>query len=293
MTLPTCLIGKTVSLNNDSKYVIKYQEPTLKDNHVILFENDRPKIYARVSHSGQFLQSFFLNKTQDEHAVRCLEQCKQIDNARSNSPLTQADIKDALNEHDNAKFHNKNLEKLLTDEHLQDIKNCWPSRLLTSQSTFKKSSNSLIHSTLINALSTANAKKAVDFLLLHRYDPFLIYLQNEFEQLPHLVTDILTYYKQHQAFDEATSFLIKLAKKCSLTNVSFLNLLLDESRQLNKTIDNSAIFKQVFLTIYQRGKNEYGKDVTSWLSTITNEKKNHLKKDILQLIKDRKKKKSS
>ncbi|MFV8828625.1 hypothetical protein [Alkalihalobacterium sp. APHAB7] len=293
MTLPACLLGKTVSLNNNSHYLIKYQEPTDKDNHVILFEEDRPKIYARISHSGEFLQSFFLNKTHDANAVRCLEQCKQIEAARTNSPLTQADIKDALNDQEHAKFHNKNLEKLLSDEHLQDIKNCWPSRLLTSQSTNNKSSNSLIHSTLITALSFANPKKAIDFLLLHRYDKFLVHLISQFEQSPSLVSDILTYYNNHQANDDAETFLIQLAKKSSLSNVAFLNFLLDESRKLNKVNVNSTVFKQVFTTIYQRGKRKYGKDVTSWLSSITNEKRNHLKQDILQLIKDKKDKKTS
>ncbi|OLO25565.1 hypothetical protein BTR23_24690 [Alkalihalophilus pseudofirmus] len=293
MTLPACLLGKTVSLNNNSKYIIKYQEPTDTDNHVILFEDDRPKIYALISHIGQFKKSFFLNKTQDEDAIRCLEQCKKIESARTNSPLTQADIKDALNEQEDAKFNNKNLEKLLMDEHLQDIKNRWPSRLLSSQSNNKKSPNSLIHSTLIRALATANTKKAIDFLLLHRYDPFLVYLHHQLEQSPSLMTDILTYYNEHQAHDEATLLLTNLAKNCTLSNSTFLNVLLDESRKLNKTSTTSTIFKQVFLTLYQRGKREYGKDVTSWLSSITNEKKNNLKRDIMQLIKDKKNKKSS
>ncbi|MDE5415262.1 hypothetical protein N7Z68_18035 [Alkalihalobacillus sp. MEB203] len=293
MTLPACLLGKTVSLNNNSHYLIKYQEPTDKDNHVILFEEDRPKIYARISHTGEFLQSFFLNKTHDPHAARCLEQCKQIEAARTNSPLTQADIKDALNDEEHAKFHNKNLEKLLSDEHLQDIKNCWPSRLLSSQSMNHKTSNSLIHSTLITALSTANPKKSIDFLLLHRYDRFLIHLMKHFEKSPTLVTDILSYYYKHHAYDEASTFLTRLAKKVSLEDVSFLNFVLDESRKLNKIYNQSSVFKQVFLTIYQRGKRKYGKDVTSWLSSITNEKRNHLKQDILQLIKDKKNKETS
>ncbi|WP_216830231.1 hypothetical protein [Alkalihalobacterium elongatum] len=288
MTLPACLLGKTVSLNNDSKYVIKYQEPADKVHHVILFEDDQPKIYARISDTGEFLQSFFLNKSQDEHARRCLEKIKQMESTRTKSSLTQADIRDALNQSENAKFNNKNLEKLLTDEHLQDIKHCWPSRLLTLQSTNHKSTNSLIHSTLKQALSTANSKKSIEFLLLHRYDKFLIYLLNQFEQSPTLISDIINYYVKHKAYGEAEIFLTQLSKKCSLSNVSFINQLLDESRKINKENKQLTIFKQVFLMIYQRGKRKYKKEVTTWLSSITNERRNHLKKDILQLIKDKK-----
>lgn len=270
-SLPQCFLGKRVSLDNNKHYTIKYQDNRNKDGiHVLLFDNEKPVIFAVMNNEGGFLHSFFLSKQSNTSSLKALNKYSNIAERKASHKLSQDDLKDALRSKEDAKMKNENLFKMLVDEHLEDIKNGWSSRLLFLQNTEYKCDNSLIIESLKEALTLANPHKSFYFLTLHRYDKLLPYLVNHLPQNTQLLQTVVSHYEQSGDNLHLFSFLKKAAKLLPIDYTSTIKSLISLSYSYD--IDNSThYFKPIFLILYKRVKLSDQVDTKQWLSDISSE----------------------
>ncbi|MBU8908883.1 hypothetical protein [Desertibacillus haloalkaliphilus] len=288
--LTPCYLGKTVTLHNanSKSYVIQYQENDGQDCSVLLFAKDQPEIFAVIGKDGTFKRSFFIKDHYTKQVTDVLSRYEQIQAQRKARPLTQDDIKDASNSSENAKMKNEHLVKLLTDEHLQDISNLWPSRLLMMQQNENKSNRSLLLQTLKKALAESNPQKAFHYLTFHRYDDYLPYIHEKLTDHPKLLTEIIDFYLDYDQINYLEPLLQSIAKNIDLEKFASIQHILIEMKKLNKATDEDW-FKKVFTVLYRRARNNYERKGIDWLNHLV--KDDHhpesvkLKVKIVQLLK--------
>lgn len=270
-TLPQCFLGKQVRLDSERSYTIKYQDNSNKDGvHVLLFDDEKPVIFAIMKDEGSFKSSFFVSKQSNQSSIKAMSRYNSMIERRASHKLSQDDLKDALRSKEDAKMKNDNIFKLLVDEHLEDIKNGWPSRLLYMQNVDFKSEQSLIIESLQEALVLANPLKSFYFLTLHRYDKLLSHLGSQLSQNNQLLENIFSHYKQSGRNPYLFAFLKKAAKSIPLENTTTIKSMV--SHTYSYDIENSTqYFKPVFLLLYKRIKDDGNINMKAWLNDLTSQ----------------------
>ncbi|ADU29230.1 hypothetical protein [Evansella cellulosilytica] len=283
--LPPSFLGKKVYLDSTNKryYVVKYEEHIgKKKTNVLLFDQDSPVIFAVLHDDGHFLDSFYLTNKTTKESARVLEEYKKISDRKKQHRVTQEDLKDALKPIEEAKMKNENIIKHLVDEHLEDIKHLWPSRLLTLQKTEGKSEQSLILSALDQALEKANASKSFQFLTNHRYDSHIPILGMHINQYPQLLDDVTNYYLSHNELEIARQFLNEAVKNISLHEQELLEQLLNTAKRIDH-IYYTKTLRLILSKLFKRVKEEKGVSPKAWLRETINDKS--LKRSIVDSVK--------
>ncbi|WP_078577490.1 hypothetical protein [Salipaludibacillus agaradhaerens] len=283
--LPPSFLGKKVYLDgqNSRYYVLKYEEVQgVKKIHALLFEREAPVIFAVLDHNGQFLDSFFLSNKTTVDSSKAMERYKKIAERKSHHKVTQDDLKDALKPEKDAKMKNDNIIKHLIDEHLEDIKHQWPSRLIALQNADGKADNSLIMTTLKQAIKEANALKSFKFILNHRIDSYIPLLAEHINDHPQLIQEISAYYLSHDYAKIMSQFVFNATQYISIENAETIELLLTEAQKIDR-VNYSSVFKQALVKLLKRVKVETNMPTKTWLGeTIRN---HSLKKDIVDILK--------
>lgn len=267
--LPQCFLGKTVYLEEKQAYTIKYQDNRNKDGaHVLLFDGEKPVIFAIMQKDGSFRDAFFINKKTNHSSLTAMNRYNRMVDRKKQLQVKQDELKDALRSANEAKMKNENIYKLLVDEHLEDISNGWPSRLLYMQMNDFKSNDSLIMNSLKEALKKANPNKAFYFLTLHRYDNLLPELIDHLNNHPEMLDHIFNYYNTYQDEKFLFSFLKQAAKTLPLDNVQLTQIILSQiySYDMQK---NKHFFKPLFLIFYKRVKASTTVDTKGWLNQLS------------------------
>ncbi|WP_167553270.1 hypothetical protein [Evansella clarkii] len=283
--LPPSFLGKKVFLDGPDQrfYVVKYEERQGKDkSNVLLFDQEAPVIFAVIANDGKFLDSFYLSNKTTKDALAALERFKKITERKKNQKVTQEDLRDALKPEKEAKMKNKNILKHLVDEHLEDIKNLWPSRLLTLQNTDGKSEDSLILTALENALEKANGAKALQFLIQHRYDSFIPKLGMHVDTCPQLVKEVSDYYLSDNQTDIVEKFLFEAAKNVPVHNDEIIEDILNTARRIDH-IYYSSVLRHVLSRLFKRVKEQTGESPKDWLKDTIHDEK--LKRSIIMSLK--------
>lgn len=267
--LPDCFLGKKVYLEDKKAYTIKYQDNRNNDGiHVLLFDNEKPVIFAIMKKDGSFHDAFFISKKTNNSSVIALNRYQTMINRKVKSQVTQDELKDALRSREEAKMKNENISKLLVDEHLEDISNGWSSRLLYMQRNEFKTDESLIIYALREALQKANPHKAFYFLTLHRYDNLLPELIHHLSTQSNLLENIFEYYSVYEEKHYLFHFLKETAKTIPLTDTPLIQSILSQtySHDLQR---KTHYFKTVFLLFYKRTKTDPNIDTKSWLNQLS------------------------
>ncbi|UTR09032.1 hypothetical protein MM300_13985 [Evansella sp. LMS18] len=283
--LPPSFLGKKVFLEGSDQrfYVVKYEERQGKDkSNVLLFDQEAPVIFAVIANDGKFLDSFYLSNKTTKDALGALERFKKITERKKNHKVTQEDLRDALKPEKEAKMKNKNILKHLVDEHLEDIKNLWPSRLLTLQNTDGKSEDSLILTALEKALEKANGAKALQFLIQHRYDSFIPKLGMHVGTCPQLVKEVSDYYLSDNQTDIVEKFLYEAAKNVPVHNDEIIEDILNTARRIDH-IYYSSVLRHVLSRLFKRVKEQTGESPKDWLKDTIHDEK--LKRSIITSLK--------
>ncbi|MFA9559265.1 hypothetical protein ACERII_18295 [Evansella sp. AB-rgal1] len=269
-SLTPCLLGKKVFMDgtNQRYYVVKYEEHSgKKKKNVLLFDQDAPVIFAVINHDGKFLDSFYLSNKTTEDSAQALERYKQIVERKKRHKVTQDDLRDSLKSVDDAKMKNEHIKKHLIDEHLEDIKHLWPSRLLTLQITEGKSENSLIIDALRIAVDEANPVKSFQFLTLHRFDSLIPILGKHIESQPQLIDEISNYYLSHDHKDIVEEFLYEAVKHIPMQEQALIEKLLQTAKRMDH-IYYSNVLRHVLGKFFNRVKKETGEAPKDWLKEM-------------------------
>ena len=269
LQLPQCFLGKTVYLEEKQAYTIKYQDNRNKDGiHVLLFEGEKPVIFAVLNKDGSFYDAFFTKKKSNHSSTTALNRYNSLAGRKAQKQIKQDDLKDALHNENDAKMKNENIFKLLVDEHLEDISNGWPSRLIQLQMNEFKCHDSLINASLKEALKKANPHKAFYFLTLHRYDDLLHELTDHLPNHNNLLDKISTYYQTYNSNSYLFSFLKHAAKTVPLNDIPLIQSTLAQTYTID--IQNKChYFKPIFLLMYKRVKNCATIDTKEWLKQLS------------------------
>ena len=280
--LPQCFLGKTVHLEEKKAYTIKYQDNRNKDGfHVLLFEGEKPVIFAILKSDGSFNDAFFINKKTNHSSTTALNRYNRMAERKAKKQLKQDDLKDALHNENDAKMKNDNIFKLLVDEHLEDISNGWPSRLIQLQMNEFKCHDSLIIASLREAIKQANPHKAFYYLTLHRYDDLLHELTNHLPNQNNLIEKISDYYQTYNSESYLFSFLKHAAKTVPLDDIPLIQNTLAQTYTID--VENKChYFKPIFLLMYKRVKNDPNTDTKDWLKQLA---KQPLVKQAIQSVK--------
>ncbi|MDG5786228.1 hypothetical protein QA612_01910 [Evansella sp. AB-P1] len=283
--LPPSFLGKKVYIDSTKQryYVVRYEEPSgLKKVNVLLFDQDAPIIFAVLHHDGRFLDSFYLTNKTTQESAKAMERYKKIAERKKQHKVTQDDLRDALKSEEDAKMKNENILKHLVDEHLEDIKHLWPSRLLTLQKTDGKSDNSLILIALEEALDQANATKSFQFLVQHRYDSLIPALGKHYENHPNLLDDVTNYYLSHNHRDIVEQFLDEATKNVSIHEHDLIEQLLNTAKRVDH-IYYSNTMRHLLSKLFKRVKHETNESPKEWLKETIHDKK--LKQSIVDTLK--------
>ncbi|MDQ0256875.1 hypothetical protein J2S74_004297 [Evansella vedderi] len=284
-TLPPSFLGKKVYLDGTKQryYVIKYEEQiSKKKSNVLLFDQEAPVIFAVLDNNGKFLDSFYLSNKTTQESTSTLERFRKITERKKQHKVTQDDLRDALKPLSEAKMKNTNIKKQLVDEHLEDIKHLWPSRLLTLQNTDGKSDDSLILAALNDALDLANPTKSFQFLIRHRYDRFIPRLGKHIESNEQLLDDVTHYYLTHNHEEIVEEFLHEAVKNVSVDNQVLIENLLKTAKRIDH-IYYSNIMRHLLSRLFKRVKAEKGEAPKDWLKETILDKA--LKQSIIHSIK--------
>ncbi|MBM7097729.1 hypothetical protein JSY36_18495 [Bacillus sp. H-16] len=272
--LPPSYLGKKVFIDGpDAKfYVVRYEEHVgKKKTHCLLFDQDTPVIFAVLSDEGAFLDSFYLSKKSNQASTNAVETYEEIVQRKKQYRVTQDDLRDALKPESEAKMKNENIMKHLVDEHLEDIKNQWPSRLLTLQKTDGKSEESLINEALSEAIRQANANKSFDFLVSHRYDHFVPQLGFVMEKYPNLLPQVTDYYLEYNETKIVKQLLINTCESVSLDDTPLIESVLTLARKIDH-IHYSSVLKLVLSILFKRVKQDRKSSPKAWLNDTVHDK---------------------
>lgn len=281
--LSPSFLGKKVHLNNTQEYMIRYEEKSgKKKKNVLLFDQDAPVIFAVIDDTGKFLDSYYLSNKMTKSATKSLERYKKISERKKQHKMTQDDLRDALKPIGEAKMKNENILKHLVDEHLEDIKHQWPSRLLTLQNAYGKSDSSLILVALDEALQLANGAKSLQFLVQHRYDNYVPKLGMHYEKHPQLLDDVTKYYLNYDHKDIVIEFLYEAAKYAPVDDHDLIQNLLNLARKIDHIYSTSTM-RQLLSHLFKRAKSETGSSPKKWLNDIIRDKA--LRKSIVETVK--------
>lgn len=284
-TLPPSYLGKKVYLDGANKryYVIRYEERIGKKKaNVLLFDQEAPVIFAVIDNDGSFLDSFYLTNKTTEASAKALERFKKMTDRKKHSKLTQDDLRDALKPESEAKMKNTNILKHLTDEFLDDIKQQWPSRLVTLQNADGKSEDSLIMVGLKEAIDRANPAKSFQFLTRHRYDQFVPMLGKHINSQPQLLDEITRYYLTHNQVEIVENFLYEAVRNVEIDNQGLIEQLLNTAKRLDH-IYYSNVMRHVLSRLFKRVKAETGEAPKDWLNETINDRS--LRQSIIHSIK--------
>ncbi|SER85823.1 hypothetical protein [Salipaludibacillus aurantiacus] len=285
--LPQSFLGKKVYLDGGEKryYVLKYEESRGKRKiHALLFDREAPVIFAVLDHNGTFLDSFYLSNKTTAESAKAMEEYKKISERKKQHKVTQDDLKDALKPEDEAKMKNENILKHLVDEHLEDIKHLWPSRLIALQNADGKSDDSLILTTLKEAIEQANALKAFKFLLKHRMDSFIPLLAKNIQDYPQLTEDVADYYLSYDRARIVEQFLYKAAAYADIEDPDQIEKLLEQAQKIDH-VYYSSVFRHTLIRLLKRVKAETDSSTKDWLNKTINNPS--LRKDIVQILKNK------
>ncbi|PTL39283.1 hypothetical protein [Alkalicoccus saliphilus] len=283
--LAPCFLGRKVYADGEKTkyYVVKYEEKAGKQTvDVLLFDHEQPVIFGIMDFQGNFLDSFFLTDKSTKASGEALERWKEIDSRKKQYRVTQDDLKDALKPESKAKKKNKKIKKLLHDEHLEDIKHQWPSRLLTLQREEDGAEDSLIMETLAEALGTANPKKAYLFLRFHRMDGFIPPIGPFTAKHPELVEKVSYDYFHVDHGSVLEDFLLTAAHEAPLDDKKLIESILQYIEKLDNVYGNNVL-KKALTTFSRRLKKEQGISMKEWLSDVTADRT--LKKSVVQALK--------
>ena len=281
--LAPSFLGKKVYLDGQRFYVVRYEEPLGKNKvNVILFDQDNPVIFGVLNHKGDFLDSFYLSNKTTQDSINALERYNKIAERKKQHKVTQDDLRDALKPMTKAKKKNENILKHLVDEHLEDIKNLWPSRLLTLQKTDGKSDDSLIIVALDEALEQANGAKAFQFLVRHRFDSHIPNLGRHVGSHPQLLEDISDYYLSDNQTDIVEKFLYEAAKTIPVKDHDLIEQLLNTAKRLDHMY-YSHVLMHILSRLFKRVKEETGESPKDWLKVTIQDK--NLKRSIITELK--------
>ncbi len=253
-------------------YVVRYEEHVgKKKTSVLLFDQDTPVIFAVLSDDGAFLDSFYLSKKSNEASTTAVETYQEIVQRKKQHRVTQDDLRDALKPKSEAKMKNENIMKYLVDEHLEDIKHQWPSRLLTLQKTDGKSENSLINEALVEALNQANANKSFPFLVSHRYDQYVPQLGFIMEKYPNLLAQIADYYLEYNETKIVRQLLVNTCERVPLDDSALIEDILHLAQKIDH-IHYSNVLKMVLSILFKRVKQDSSATPKAWLNKTVHDK---------------------
>ncbi|WP_088074230.1 hypothetical protein [Litchfieldia alkalitelluris] len=284
-TLPPSFLGKNVNLDgqNSRSYVVKYEEHiSKKKSNILLFDHETPVIFAVIDRTGRFLDSFYLSNKTTQEAAKTLENYKEIVERKKLHTVTQDDLRDALRPMEEARMKNENILKHLTDEHLEDIKHLWPSRLIAIQNADGKSDQSLIMSALSEAIKLANPIKSFQFIINHRLDTFIPKLGERVATHPDLIEDITSYYLSYNESAIVEDFLNVAVKHVPVSDHNAVEQLLNSA----KKIDNlfyTGVMRHILSRLIRRVKEETGGTPKDWLNETIHDRQ--LKRTIISDLK--------
>ncbi|NJP37812.1 hypothetical protein [Alkalicoccus luteus] len=284
-TLPPSFLGKKVYMDGEKKqyYVVKYEDKKGKRSvDVLLFEHENPVIFGSLDYTGRFLDSFYLSNRTTKASGEAVEQFRVMQSRRKQHRMTQDDLKDALKSEDDAKKKNKKIVKLLLDEHLEDIKNGWPSRLIALQREEDGAEDSLIMNTLLEATGTANPKKTYEYLKTHRLDDLVPTLGFYTDQHPELIEKVSADYFDVNKGAVLEAFLQETAGVVPMEKEKEIEQLLVTGEQIDQRYGRRTL-KSLLRVLSRRVKQEKEQTMKEWLYTITVDKK--LKQAIVQSLK--------
>lgn len=282
--LPPSFIGKKVYVDGGKRYfILKYQEPSGKRKfHALLFDHETPVIFAVLDYNGKFLDSYYLSGKSTAESEESTEKYKQISERKKQYKMTQDDLKDALKPEEEAKMKNNNIFKHLVDEHLEDIKNQWPSRLIALQVAEGKSDYSLIMLSLNEAIEQANAMKAFRFLLNHRIDQFIPELAKHIQDSPQLVEEVPAYYLSYDQAKIVEQFLNGAVKYVAIDNYNVIENILQQAQKIDH-VHYSTVLRQLLIRLFKRVKSETDVTKKEWLNKTIHDQQ--LRSTIVQMLK--------
>ncbi|WP_416149017.1 hypothetical protein ACM26V_22565 [Salipaludibacillus sp. HK11] len=266
--LPPSFLGKKVFLDgeNDRHYILKYEELSGERKvHALLFDQEIPVIFAVLDYQGRFLDSFYLSNKTTEESSSAVERHKQIAERKKQYKVTQDDLKDALRSKEEAKMKNNNIMKHLIDEHLEDIKQQWPSRLIALQNADGKSENSLILTALEEALEQANALKSFKFLLHHRLDTYIPLLAKYIQDQPQLIDEVPEFYLSFDQAKIVEQFLYRAVNNVEIDDANLIEKILHQAQKIDN-VHYSNVLRQLLIKLFKRVKSETKDSSKEWLN---------------------------
>ncbi|CAM3901440.1 hypothetical protein [Alkalicoccus chagannorensis] len=283
--LAPSFLGKNVFMDGEKqqRYVVKYEDGAGKKTiDVLLFDQDTPVIFAVLDYDGRFLDSFFLSNRTTKASGEALAKYEEIQGRKKQHKVTQDDLKDALKPESQAKMKNKNIQKLLRDEFLEDIKHHWPSRLITLQREENGASDSLIMEALDEAVEKANPKKAYDFIRSHRLDDFLPKLGLEVPEHPEMLEKAAEDFFYEGKGKPLHGYLYHAAVALPTDRTETVEQLLVRAEQLDREHGTNGLKR--LLTIFSKKlKEEDNGPMTEWLKEVTVDPQ--LRQSVVQAIK--------
>ena len=287
-TLQPSFLGKKVFIDKTShrNYTIKYERfvPPRKI-HALLFEQDVPVIFAVLDKDGRFLDSFFLSNKTTADSAEAMEEYKKIAERKAKHKVTQDDLHDALKPEKEAKMKNKNIKKHLKDEHLEDIKHQWPSRLISLQNAHGESDHSLIMETLKTALEEANGQKAYDFILSHRLDQLIPMLSQHVTSTPELIRTVPDSYLSSEHPEVVYQFLLNAAEHVDLHQRGGVEMILRQGERVD-LVHHDNLMRRLLTVLMKRVREETDLKPTAWLSKSVHDK--DLRTAISNMLKEKK-----
>ncbi|WP_155522751.1 hypothetical protein [Salisediminibacterium selenitireducens] len=283
--LQPSFLGKKVFMDQNSgrQYMIKYERfvPPRKI-HALLFDQDVPVIFAILDKEGRFLDSFFLSNKTTADSAEAMEAYKVIADRKAQHKMTQDDLQDALKPESEAKMKNKHIRKHLKDEHLEDIKHQWPSRLISLQNAYGRSDDSLIIDTLRDALAEANGQRAFDFITTHRIDRLVPLLAPHASQSPELIRLVPDVYLSSEHPEVVYDFLLQTAETIDLGSHKSVEELLNQGKRVD-LVHHDSLMKRLLTLLMRRVKDETDEKPTAWLSKCVHDRE--LRATIMDMLK--------
>lgn len=282
---PPSFLGKKVFIDEEQKqyYVVKYEDKTGKRSvDVLLFDHEVPVIFATMDYDGEFLESFYLSNKTTKASGEATEAYKLINSRKKEYRITQDDLKDALRSKKNAKKKNKKILKLLRDEHLEDIKNRWSSRMITLQREEHGEDDSLIMLTLEEAVAIANPKKSYTFLKDHRVDSLIPLLGAYMDEHPELLEKMAKDYFDVEDGQIFQQFLMNAAPVVPMENYKQLEEMFYHAEQIDRVYHTDSL-KMLLKKMSRRVKAESEFSMKEWLSKVTVDRK--LKRAVVDSLK--------
>jgi len=283
--LPSSFLGKKVFLDgeNERHYVLKYEELSGERKiHALLFDQETPVIFAVLDYQGRFLDSFYLSNKTTTESSEAMDRYKQIAERKKQHKVTQDDLKDALRSKEEAKMKNNNIMKYLVDEHLEDIKHQWPSRLIALQNADGKSENSLILTALEEAMEQANPLKTFKYLLHHRLDTYIPLLAKYIQDQPQLIDEVPGYYLSFDHAKIVEQFLYLAVANVEVDNADLIEKILYQAQKIDN-VHYSSVLRQLLIKLFKRVKNETKDSTKEWLNKTVHDQS--LRTTIVDILK--------